>query len=119
MEEPCEEPILKEAAASTPTPGSSRGRALSVFALMLGATGVAAVARSSWDRAAAAAELDAEAVNGHGLYHCKNGYSDVPKAYRSDSWGDLTGDWQRGTTGVVFWSEPRLEFTESRSCRSW
>ncbi|KAK7239962.1 hypothetical protein SO694_00118096 [Aureococcus anophagefferens] len=89
-----------DAPAAGPTPSArsasgcgepKRGRAFSVFALMLGATAVAAVVRSTTVLSAVStgAEL---AVNGRGLYHCKNGYPDVPKAYDRD-WGDLTGDW--------------------------
>jgi|TARA_B100000475_G_scaffold185858_1_gene154993 hypothetical protein len=85
--EPADAPILPSKDAAEP----KRGRAFSVFALMLGATAVAAVVRST--TVLSAVSTDAElAVNGRGLYHCKNGYPDVPKAYDRD-WGDLTGDW--------------------------
>jgi hypothetical protein len=79
--------------APTPPPAVPAARLLRGVAVFAVASTVAAVGayRASWyrDDVATTTQL---LVSGKGLYHCKNGYPDVPRAY-ARSWGNLTGDW--------------------------
>ena len=87
---PEDEPLVDAAPPAAGPGGVGAARLVRGLAAFAVAATVALVgARASVVRDVAPTDL---LVSGRGLYHCKNGYPDVPKAY-GRAWGNLTGDW--------------------------
>ena len=85
--------LIDGGAAPAAPPPARAGRVLrALAALAVGAAVVAVGARSTALDTSATSSTTDLLVSGEGLYECKNGYPDVPKAY-DRSWGNLTGDW--------------------------